>query len=116
MTLYNFLLQAALVGCIVALIAALRRGWAADPVARIEFAAEARGWALASLAHVSRADRRAIAGEDDVTPETLDGFITALSKVDRETMRQCRHLVRALVLSGSNDFGLQDIGDARLDG
>jgi hypothetical protein len=73
-------------------------------------------WALASLAHVSRADRRAIAGEDDVTPETLDGFITALSKVDRETMRQCRHMVRALVLSGSNDFRLQDIGDAYLNG
>lgn len=73
-------------------------------------------WELASLAHVSRADRRAIAGEDDLTPETLDAFITALSKVDRETMRQCRHLVRALVLSGSNDFALQDIGDAYLNG
>jgi hypothetical protein len=50
MTLYNFLLQAALVGCVAALVAALRRGWTADPLARIEFAAEARGWALASLA------------------------------------------------------------------
>ncbi len=38
-------------------------------------------WELSSLAHVSRADRRAIIGDDDLDPETLYRFIKALSPV-----------------------------------
>lgn len=73
-------------------------------------------WALASEAHTSRAERRAIMGDDDLDAETLNVFVNALSKRHRETMRQCRHTLRALVLSGSADFDLQDIGDAYLQG
>lgn len=71
-------------------------------------------WELASIAHVSRAARRAIAGDDELSPDILDEFVTALHKVHRETVRQCRHVLRALVLVGSSDFGLQDIGEAYL--
>jgi hypothetical protein len=37
-------------------------------------------WELSSIAHVSRADRRAIIGDDDLEPETLDRFVNALAK------------------------------------
>lgn len=73
-------------------------------------------WTLASIAHIPRADRRAIVGDDELTPETLDAFANALNKNHRETIRQCRHTLRALVLSGSADYTMQDIGDAFLQG
>lgn len=71
-------------------------------------------WELASVAHVSRADRRAIVGDDELTPDILERFVTALFKVHRETVRQCRHVLRSLVLLGALDFGQQDIGQAFL--
>jgi Helicase HerA, central domain len=71
-------------------------------------------WELASVAHVSRADRRALVGDDELTPDILERFVTALFKVHRETVRQCRHTLRSLVMLGSLDFGQQDIGQAYL--
>ena len=71
-------------------------------------------WELASVAHVSRADRRAIVGDDELTPDIMESFVTGLYKVHRETVRQCRHTLRSLVLLGSLDFGAQDIGQAYL--
>lgn len=71
-------------------------------------------WELASAAHVPRADRRAIVGDDELTPDILERFVTGLFKVHRETVRQCRHTLRSLVLLGSLDFGQQDIGLAYL--
>lgn len=71
-------------------------------------------WELASVAHVSRADRRAIVGDDELTPDILERFVTGLFKVHRETVRQCRHALRSLVLLGSLDFGQQDVGQAYL--
>lgn len=71
-------------------------------------------WELASIAHVSRADRRAIVGDDELNPDILERFVTGLFKVHRETVRQCRHTLRSLVLLGSLDFGEQDIGQAYL--
>lgn len=71
-------------------------------------------WELASLAHVSRADRRAVIGDDDLEPETLDRFVTALAPVAKETVRQCHQTLRALVLLGANDFTAHDIGEAFL--
>ncbi|MDW5613792.1 MULTISPECIES: helicase HerA domain-containing protein [Mycolicibacterium] len=73
-------------------------------------------WELASLAHVSRADRRAIIGDDDLDPETLYRFIKALSSAAKETVRQCHQVLRALVLLGSNDFVAHDIGEGFLEG
>lgn len=71
-------------------------------------------WELASAAHVPRADRRAIVGDDELTPDILERFVTGLFKVHRETVRQCRHTLRSLVLLGALDFGQQDIGLAYL--
>jgi hypothetical protein len=73
-------------------------------------------WELSSLAHISRSDRRAVIGDEDLTPEILTGFVKALHKQHRETVRQCGHTLRALVLVGAADLGLQDIGEAFLTG
>lgn len=71
-------------------------------------------WELSSFAHVSRADRRAIIGDDDLEPETLYRFVKALTSVAKETVWQCHQTLRALVLLGSNDFTLHDIGESFL--
>lgn len=71
-------------------------------------------WRLASLAHVSRADRRAIAGEDELTPEVLSAFVNTLAKTSPQTVRQAHHTLRALVLLGAADLGVQDVGQAYL--
>jgi hypothetical protein len=71
-------------------------------------------WQLSSLAHVSRANRRAIAGEDDLTPEILATFVDALHELRPQTVRQTHHTLRALVLLGATDLGVQDVGQAYL--
>jgi hypothetical protein len=71
-------------------------------------------WRLASVAHIPRAARRAVIGDEDMTPETLDEFVTALAKARRDTVRDCRHALRALVLLGATDMRLQDVGEAYL--
>jgi Helicase HerA, central domain len=71
-------------------------------------------WQLASVAHVSRADRRAIAGDDELTPETLTVFVNALHRVQPQTVRPTHHTLRALVLLGATDLGVQDVGQAYL--
>lgn len=71
-------------------------------------------WELSSLAHVSRSDRRAIIGDDDLEPETLYRFIKALTSVAKETVWQCHQTLRALVLLASNDFAGHDIGESFL--
>jgi hypothetical protein len=71
-------------------------------------------WRLASLAHVSRADRRAISGEDELTPAVLATFVNALHKTNPQTVRQTHHTLRALVLLGAGDLGVQDVGQAFL--
>lgn len=71
-------------------------------------------WQLASVAHISRAARRAVIGDEDMTPDTLDEFVTALARVRRDTVRDGRHALRALVLLGATDMRLQDIGEAYL--
>jgi hypothetical protein len=73
-------------------------------------------WELASIAHVSRANRRAIIGDDDLTPEILTDFVTALHKARRQTVKRTHHTLRALVLLGATDLDLQDIGEAFLVG
>jgi Helicase HerA, central domain len=71
-------------------------------------------WHLSSIAHISRAERRAIVGDDELTPEILRTFVNALHKARGETVRQTHHALRALVLLGANDLGVQDIGQAYL--
>lgn len=71
-------------------------------------------WELSSVAHISRAERRAIIGDDDLEPETLDRFVEALAKTYREPVRQCHQTLRALVLLGATDLSARDVGDAYL--
>ena len=71
-------------------------------------------WELSSIAHVSRADRRAIIGDDDLEPETLDRFVNALAKKRPDPVRQCHQTLRALVLLGATDLAAHDAGDAYL--
>jgi hypothetical protein len=71
-------------------------------------------WELSSIAHVSRADRRAIVGDDDLEPETLDGFVNAMATARRDPVRQCHQTLRALVLLGATDLAAHDVGEAYL--
>lgn len=70
-------------------------------------------WRLSSIAHISRAARRAVIGDEDLTPEVLDEFVGAMVKARRES-RDSRHTLRALVLLGATDMRLQDLGEAYL--
>lgn len=71
-------------------------------------------WQLEQIAHVSRAARRALIGDEDLTPAILDEFVEALTKARGVAVRNCRHTLRALILVASNDPALQDIGEAFL--
>lgn len=71
-------------------------------------------WELSSIAHVSRADRRAIIGDDDLEPDTLDRFVNALAKAHRDPVRDCHQTLRALVLLGATDLSAHDVGEAYL--
>lgn len=73
-------------------------------------------WELSSVAHISRANRRAVIGDDDLTPEILTDFVNSLHKVHRHTVKRAHHTLRALVLLGAGDLELQDIGEAYLTG
>ncbi|MCV7281725.1 DUF87 domain-containing protein [Mycolicibacterium flavescens] len=71
-------------------------------------------WELSSIAHVSRAERRAIIGDDDLEPETLTKFVNALAKARRDPVRDCHQTLRALVLLAATDLSVHDIGEAWL--
>lgn len=73
-------------------------------------------WELSSLARISRTDRRAVIGDEDITPDILSGFIKALHHEHREIVRQCRHTLCALVLLAAADLRIQEIGEAFLNG
>lgn len=73
-------------------------------------------WELSTLAHIGRADRRAIAGDDDLEPAMVERFVNALYKEHQATVREAQHTLRALVLLGAGDLGQQDIGQAFLSG
>ena len=72
-------------------------------------------WELSSIAHVSRADRPAIIGDEDLDRETLDAFVNDLAKARRD-VRDCHQTLRALVLLSANDLVARDIGDSYLQG
>src|SRR5262249_12974973 len=71
-------------------------------------------WELSSVAHVSRADRRAIIGDEDLEPETLDRFVNPLAHDRPDRVRQCHQPLRALVLLGASDLTTHDVGEAYL--
>ncbi|KWX22393.1 ATPase AAA [Mycolicibacterium wolinskyi] len=73
-------------------------------------------WELSSIAHISRANRRAIIGDDELTPDVLTDFVNALHKARRQTVKRAHHTLRAMVLLAATDLDLQDIGEAHLIG
>lgn len=73
-------------------------------------------WKLASIAHLSRAARRAVIGDDELSPETVEEFVEALYSARRQLERNCRPTLRALALLGSGSGRLQDIGEAFMNG
>ncbi|WP_123026632.1 helicase HerA domain-containing protein [Mycolicibacterium stellerae] len=73
-------------------------------------------WELSSIAHVSRAERRAIIGDDDLDRETLDRFVNLLAKAHRDPARDYHQTLRALVLLAAADLTAHDVGEAYLQG
>lgn len=71
-------------------------------------------WRLASITRISRAERRAIIGEDKLTPETLDKFVGAVHAVHPRLVNQSQATLRALTLYATNDLSVLDIGNAFL--
>lgn len=70
-------------------------------------------WELTDQAHTSRVHRKAILGDDELTPEVLNEFVIGLRKVN-PGVKNHQQTLRALVLLGSSDFEQQDIGEAFL--
>ncbi|KZF03884.1 AAA family ATPase [Rhodococcus sp. EPR-157] len=71
-------------------------------------------WRLASTAHISRADRRAIIGEDKLTPETLDKFVSSVHAIHPRLIKQSQSTLRALTIYATTDLSVHDIGNAFL--
>lgn len=71
-------------------------------------------WRLATIAGVSRVQRRAIIGTASVDPETLDVFVNGLYRKHPHVVRHSRNVMRALVLYASVDLELQDVGESYL--
>jgi hypothetical protein len=71
-------------------------------------------WELASTAYISRGDRKAIIGDDDLEPEVLDNFVNALAKARPDPVRNADQTLRALVLLAAADLTVHNIGDAFL--
>nr|WP_296775377.1 DUF87 domain-containing protein [Rhodococcus sp. (in: high G+C Gram-positive bacteria)] len=71
-------------------------------------------WRLASTTNISRAERRAIIGEDKLTPEMLDKFIAAVHAVQPRLMNQSQSTLRALTLYATGDLSVLDVGNAFL--
>ena len=71
-------------------------------------------WRLASITRITRAERRAIIGEDKLTPETLDKFVSAVHAVHPRLINQSQSTLRALTLYATTDLSVLDIGNAFL--
>ncbi len=68
----------------------------------------------ATAPDLTHAERRSVVGDADLTPETLSKFLNMLHKSKGEMVRRTHHTLRALVLLGANDPGVQDVGQAYL--
>ena len=70
-------------------------------------------WELTEQARTTRVHRKAILGQNELTPEVLNEFVIGMRKVNPD-VKNYQQTLRALVLLGSSDFELQDIGEAFL--
>ncbi|WP_214105170.1 helicase HerA domain-containing protein [Acrocarpospora catenulata] len=69
---------------------------------------------LAPLIDVKRIVRLAVIGGTELAREHLDAFVSGLRRLDPQLGRDAQDTLRALILLGSDDFRLQDIGEAFL--
>ncbi len=70
---------------------------------------------LAAIApDLTHAERRSVGGDADLTPQILSKFLNTLHKSKGEMIRRTHHTLRALVLLGANDPGVQGVGHAYL--
>jgi hypothetical protein len=66
---------------------------------------------LASRVGAPRADRRAVIGETDLSPDALRTFVRGLSDYDPYVGHECRDTLRALALRASDNEDDQDVAD-----
>ncbi|MGA9870554.1 MAG: DUF87 domain-containing protein, partial [Rhodococcus sp. (in: high G+C Gram-positive bacteria)] len=71
-------------------------------------------WRLASTSKITRAERRAIIGDDELEPKTLDKFVAAVHAVQPRLVNQSQSTLRALVLYATTDLAVHDVGNAFL--
>ncbi len=71
---------------------------------------------LSELARIPSDLRLRIRGRGVLTREDLDTFVSAVRRVDPETGRECRFVLRALVMLGASDDAIADLGEAWLTG
>lgn len=69
---------------------------------------------LSERAGIPTAVRLQVRGQNTVTREALDAFVAALRRVEPEVGRECRHALRALVLLGSSNDAVADVGESWL--
>jgi Helicase HerA, central domain len=69
---------------------------------------------IGTAVHASRATRRAIAGETELTPRALDEFTSQLRRFDSMLGRECGETARALAMLAADDPAAHTIGDSFL--
>jgi hypothetical protein len=69
---------------------------------------------LCERAGVGRELRDQVRGRQELTPDALDAFVSALRRVDPDLGRECRYTLRALVLLAATNDTTQDLGEAFL--
>lgn len=55
-----------------------------------------------------------VTGESDLTPEHLDSFVRGVYTTHSRHRRRSQHILRALVLTESDDFAVKDLGECFL--
>jgi hypothetical protein len=66
---------------------------------------------LIKIADISNALRLRVRGENQLTPEALDQFISAFRRAVPVAGRECRHTLRALVMLASADESANDLAE-----
>jgi Helicase HerA, central domain len=66
---------------------------------------------LAKIAGISNDLRLRVRGDNRLTPEALDQFITAFRRAAPEAGRECRHTLRALIMLASSEEYANDLAE-----
>lgn len=66
---------------------------------------------LVEMARIPNALRMRVRGDNQLTPEALDQFISAFRRAAPEAGRECRHTLRALVMLASSEEHANDLAE-----